>query len=282
MPCRSAEDFAMDLVFRDNLQMNVRDELNAIFAVDEIVNGPEVTSLHRIVLGRSPRPLEEELAERPELINVGDMCGRTPLVWAVRRKDIATAERLLAHGADLKIADCEGRTVFHEVARAGSVEFAHLLRRATRKHELLTAHDLYHDLVNAPDIYNLSPWHIAVRYNNPLVLQVFLEHGCEISLAKNISRSVLHLAADYGILHLLNLRAIAPESEGVFGWSPESFLQGRLDGSDSYSKYCSTNDSEAYRRLQEYVMLLQTAREEMACSGETEKVLQPAVIEEIA
>ena len=251
----------MDLVFRDNLQLNVRDELNAIFAVDEIVNGPEVTSLHRIVLGRSPRPLEEELAERPELINVGDMCGRTPLVWAVRRKDIATAERLLAHGADLKIADCEGRTVFHE---------------------LLTAHDLYHDLVNAPDIYNLSPWHIAVRYNNPLVLQVFLEHGCEISLAKNISRSVLHLAADYGILHLLNLRAIAPESEGVFGWSPESFLQGRLDGSDSYSKYCSTNDSEAYRRLQEYVMLLQTAREEMACSGETEKVLQPAVIEEIA
>ena len=89
-----------------------------------------------------------------------------------------------------------------------------------------------------------------MRYNNPQVLKVFLEHDCHLSLRSNVSRSALHLAADFGLLEIFDLQCIGPEAERVFGWTADTFMRGRLDGTDPYAKYCSTDDTGVFQRLQ--------------------------------
>ena len=250
----TVEEFALDLVYRDVLPLRCTDELRTIFAIEDIVNGPEFTSLLRIVIGQSSKILSDELDEHSELINVVDSTGITPLRWAVIRRNFAFAQSLIKHGADLSIADNQGRNVFHQIAREGSVELAKLLLiSGSRNINNTTSRAEYHKLINAPDIYGVCPWHVAVRYNNPEVLRLFVQYGCDISLGKNISRSVLHLAADFGLLGVLNLQCADPEPEGVLEWTPERFLLGRLDSSDPYAKYCSTADAGAFQRLHEYL-----------------------------
>ena len=282
---RSAEEFALDLAYRDILPSESTDRLRSIFALEDMIEGPDYTPLLRIVIGQSSRVLLDELDEHPESINVVNPIGITPLRWALIRKNVGFAKTLIEYGADPSIADSQGRTAFHECARTGTAEFAKLLLAPptsggnhnnssnNNNNNNRTNHPSFRSkhLINAPDAFGVSPWHVAVRYNSPGVLQLYVQHGCDISLKKNISRSVLHLAADLDLLEILDLRRVCIESpeimagESVLGWTPERFLLGRLDGEDPYAKYCSTADQGAFRRLSASVeSLLHDCRVEMA------------------
>ena len=112
----------MDVVHRGVLSSQRNNEMCALFSIGEFVNGPELTSLHRIVIGRSSKALADELRNHLELINVVDSGGRTPLWWAARRENITFAKTLIEQGADIRLANCESRTVIYECTRVGSAQ----------------------------------------------------------------------------------------------------------------------------------------------------------------
>ena len=75
--------------------------LCAFFDFNEIMEEQHFTLIHRIILGCSSYNLADALHEVPELIDVADVFGRTPLYWAVLQDDLESMKILLVHGADL-------------------------------------------------------------------------------------------------------------------------------------------------------------------------------------
>ena len=62
--------------------------------------------------------LEEELQEHPELLDVPDLHGRTPLFWSISRDNIRAMETLLQRGANIRIFDNSGVSILHRVVSA--------------------------------------------------------------------------------------------------------------------------------------------------------------------
>ena len=97
---------------------------------DDFIDDSRFTPTHRIVLGLSLKPLEEELILHPEDVNVADAMGRTPLAWAAARRDTRALLTLLSHGADPNIIDVQISGPVSNAAARGYTACVRLLLEA--------------------------------------------------------------------------------------------------------------------------------------------------------
>jgi ankyrin repeat protein len=72
--------------------------------------------------------LEAMLKRAPELADVRDAVGRTPLMWAVEAKQLGAIAVLRAAGADLGVRDSAGRTAAEIAEARGDAEVVEALR----------------------------------------------------------------------------------------------------------------------------------------------------------
>lgn len=85
------------------------------------------TALAHAIEARYPE-VEDALLNRPGLdANAGGLKGRPILLAYVWRDDKERTEKLLAHGADVKLQDADGDTALHGAAQNGNVEIMRLL-----------------------------------------------------------------------------------------------------------------------------------------------------------
>lgn len=66
--------------------------------------------VHEIILGRSKKPLSDELDSNPDAVHVKDAMGRTALDWATARAQLSNTRLLIRRGSPLNTIDANGRT----------------------------------------------------------------------------------------------------------------------------------------------------------------------------
>ena len=92
-------------------------------------NAMKVQPLHSAVAGRH-FDIVQLLVEAGAPVNVGQQGGWTPLQGAVHNKDLEMVRYLLAHGADPRAQNDEGKSAMGLAADEGSVEILKLLKGA--------------------------------------------------------------------------------------------------------------------------------------------------------
>lgn len=80
---------------------------------EDIAEESGFTHLHQVVCGLSSACLETELENYPELVDVQDSNGWSPLFWAIYLHDYETTKTLLEYGADRLAIDSYGGNVLH-------------------------------------------------------------------------------------------------------------------------------------------------------------------------
>ena len=118
------------------------------------------------------------------------MDGKSPLILAVcsaHSYDDQCVELLLAHGADVTPADCNGRTALHHAAVFGNVALAKaFLERGAE--------------VDAEDVEGNTPLLFAVPRRSREMVQLLLEHGARVDAVDHDGRTALHVAVERGIV----------------------------------------------------------------------------------
>jgi hypothetical protein len=153
---------------------------------DEFIEDSRFTVTHRIVLGLSMKPLEEELILHPEDIDIQDGMGRTPLAWAAARGDNRSVVMLLRHGADPNIMDVQLSGPLSNAAAQGHTACVLLLLDAGADPEP----------VLPPGIQKGSPLSVAARNaKDPLLAKRLLDFGANVNSCTTDGRTPLFHAA---------------------------------------------------------------------------------------
>ena len=188
----------------------------------------EFDFLHRVVLGI--RDIDLDLALKHYLgprsdINVRDVNGRTPLIWAAWRGDIESVKLLLSSHADPDRVDNEGYTAMARAAKAGHLDCVRALIEASAS-------------LDIPNGDGYQPLHHASgnKANGLPIVDELLAHGADAH-AICCRGTALHLAANRGsvatIQRLLQAGSDidAPDLDGdtpammaLFCWSEPAFL----------------------------------------------------------
>lgn len=151
-----------------------------LFADEETFIDLDMTLLHRIILGLVSTSLEAQLELGIDDINAQDAGGRTPLMWATRRGDLAAIKILLAYGADPNLRDRSLVSPLHKAVADADDESVLLLLQAGA-------------LVSATDDYGAQPMHNLVfcpRYR-PVTIRALMRHGAEIEARDSVGRTPL-------------------------------------------------------------------------------------------
>ncbi|XP_047043694.1 serine/threonine-protein phosphatase 6 regulatory ankyrin repeat subunit B-like [Lolium rigidum] len=123
-----------------------------------------------------------------------DICGRTPLVWAITCKDghVDIVSYLLDHGANPDNVDKTGFTPLHEAAKKGHCEVV----------ELLLSRGAYVDPFSTD---NGTPLHVAAKHKQDSVMKILLDHHADCNKILGSFCSPLMLAIHSRSVKCVNL-----------------------------------------------------------------------------
>jgi serine/threonine protein kinase len=165
------------------------------------------SALHRLVKSLPPpgtsltsleRELLEVLAQHPELRDATDGNDETPLFWAVRRRQIAVAQQLLALGANINAKGASGANMIHALAWDDRFTSNNNSTAVASKadQDMLQMLLGYKIDINAANDKGESPLYTAIQsYNNPM-LRLLIERGANIHARNKASLTPLMVAID--------------------------------------------------------------------------------------
>ncbi|KAL9084863.1 MAG: hypothetical protein Q9159_004984 [Coniocarpon cinnabarinum] len=184
------------------------DALRTVAQGDDFIDDQNYTSLHKIVLGLLFRNLEEELQIHPELLNVSDAMGRTPLIWAACRGDERAIVSLLQHGAAVDTLDVQHTNAVSYAAERDFAACVRLLLEAGANPNIAEANKL-----PVADAINVA----ARNATDPLIIKTLLDFGANPD-SRGVDRmtSLIHAARrdnySFALLlleHSANINAIS-------------------------------------------------------------------------
>lgn len=152
--------------------------------------------------------VEQSLIDNPELTNVRDKHGNTPLHKAVSYGHNDIVALLLARGADIHARNQEGKTSMFMAKRWPSI--VRLLVQAGAD-------------VNAQDNIGRTPLHESAFHGQPAEMQVLIDSGASIYVQSQEGSTVLHEAAVSGVksaVRLLLSYGAEINSKDKFGSTP--------------------------------------------------------------
>ena len=183
---------------------NVAESFALLFPGSEYIEGRRFTRLHRLILELEQGSLSEELLENPQLIDVRDLDGWTPLHWACRRGNYQAMCLLLEKGADPHLLnDTEQRSALHLATQSNSLPCIEKLLQHRRGNIVIN--------IDNRDIYGNSPLWIAAEYNCAAALATLIYHGANLNSCDRFNTTPLLKAASdnshEAITQLLNAGA---------------------------------------------------------------------------
>ncbi|KAF0329203.1 ankyrin repeat protein [Colletotrichum asianum] len=138
------------------------------------------TLLHDSVLGVVPIPLSDAITQAPSDIDCLDDIGWSPLHWAIFLNDYESFEVLRSRGAGLEVRTRGGWTPLHYAAHyepPGSIKMASaLLKAGANVHARVQNH-----------IRPRGETPIIFAFNNPDMIKILLEHGCDTIVQTNLN-----------------------------------------------------------------------------------------------
>ncbi len=179
--------------------------------------------IHEAVKTGDLQKVQELIKNDPDLVNLKDISGRTPLHWAARNDHLNIVKFLVNNGADVNAEDNQGISpLFYSVWLGGNYEIAEclvnigadvnfkrsngqtLLYLASREGIDKTAKLLIEkgaDL-NQPDAVGKTPLFISVENRHQNIVELLLDHGAQTSLKDNFGRTPLHQSAIEGYIQI--------------------------------------------------------------------------------
>ncbi|MCJ1280904.1 hypothetical protein MMC26_000221, partial [Xylographa opegraphella] len=181
-------------------------EVSEMFADDDYMESRQFTTLHKATLNIISRTVISELESTTSALNAVDANKRTPLSWAVARRDYLTTQTLLDHGADPNLADSERRPPLYHAIKNGDIPSV----------ELMLSHGARTDL---RDAFGGTALHIACKnQDNVQLLDAIMATTHEINTIdddgdtplmyaarRNHWRSTAHLISEGAALDLVNV-----------------------------------------------------------------------------
>ena len=140
---------------------------------------PMVAALHRRHLNTA-----ELLYQRGADVDIRGTCKRTPLHAASTEGSIDIAQWLLARGADANSQDNNGDVPLHLAAKNGHFEFVRML---------LT----FGVTVDSKNKDNRTSLHVASEGRHAKIVRLLLEFGADVAAQDRIHRTPLHLALSW-------------------------------------------------------------------------------------
>ncbi|CAB0038910.1 unnamed protein product, partial [Trichogramma brassicae] len=126
--------------------------------------------------------INEEL-ERPVAVDAQDKLGNTPLHWALVRGHRRVMKYLLKYEADTTLANAEGSTPLHFIAKKEKLfdynTLAMFLNDARQR-------------IDARDSSGDRPLHLAIRAGNERMIEVLLRRGADTTRANDKGETPLH------------------------------------------------------------------------------------------
>ncbi|KAL9122700.1 MAG: hypothetical protein Q9187_000738 [Circinaria calcarea] len=205
----SAKDLASNQVFEYDIQ-----PWESVFDITSWAEEQEFSRLHHILLDIHPGDLRQELEYSSIAINVPDIKGQTPLLWAAMRGDNYAVTLLLEFGADPNIANALGiLPIFYcynlsveclkELLVHGSMieypsklDVSSALHYATGYSDDIQILEILLDAGADPMARNLVHWtpcHSAVWNNNLGALKFLIDRGADLDTSNvEVASLLLH------------------------------------------------------------------------------------------
>lgn len=143
---------------------------------------PEV---HKIIFGRSTKPLLEELAQNPNAVVSKDAQGRTALDWATARAQLEDMRTLVHHRSDVDTMDNTGRTpVTHAVDSHNLEALETILELGASPNPKVPQH-----------LFRSSPVTSASLGGLTEMVKLLISYGAEIDAANPEGRTALQSVA---------------------------------------------------------------------------------------
>lgn len=136
--------------------------------------------------------LNAQLERNPDLANITDSRGFTPLIFATYFNNAAATEMLLQHGAKVDAQDASGNTALLGVCFKGNTELAALLL----KHKAN---------INAQNKMGTTPLIFAVSYDQKAIVELLLANGADKTIKDHSGKTALEHAEEKGLTHLSEL-----------------------------------------------------------------------------
>ncbi|MCD6046295.1 MAG: ankyrin-3-like, partial [Gammaproteobacteria bacterium] len=177
-------------------------------------------------------PTAQLLLDKGADVNAKDKEGKTPLFYAVNKKDVSRAQLLLDKGADVNAKDKEGNTPLFCAVHNKDVPLAQLLL------------DKGAD-VNAKDSDGLALLHLAVQKQDEPMVRLLLEKGADANV--QYCKTPLDMVADKegAIAHLLQQYGGTTATLAQTAGALSSNLYSVFSSSSSSIDKESTNSHEA-------------------------------------
>ncbi|KAH9113207.1 hypothetical protein AeMF1_012562 [Aphanomyces euteiches] len=181
-------------------------------------------AIHFAALNGRRKVLGYILEHAPACLNSVDEDGRTPLLYAVKSNEFATAKILLDNRADVNIVENNGTSCLHEAAATGSVRACKLLAEHGANLEASTTNGTALHLavsegqaktvecllelganVNAKNGHNITPLLLATLMHKPEIVRVLLGHGADMQICIMPGVTAVHVAAETGFADIVSI-----------------------------------------------------------------------------
>ena len=192
--------------------------MSEIFTDDDFMESRQFTTLHKVTLNIiTSRTVLSELEITTSALNSMDASKRTPLSWAVARRDYLTTGVLLDHGADPNLVDSERRPPLYYAIKNGDIPSV----------ELMLSHGAKTDL---RDAFGGTALHIACKNQDKVqLLDTIMAKTQEINMIdddgdtplmyaarRNNWKSVAYLISRGAALDLVNVAGDSAMGHAVF------------------------------------------------------------------
>ncbi|KAF5595804.1 ankyrin repeat PH SEC7 domain-containing protein [Fusarium pseudoanthophilum] len=152
-------------------------------------------------------------------VNLCNVEGSTALHWASMKANPEVISLLLAAGASVKQRDTFGKTPLHWLAYYENIRHQDI--EAAIEMLLVAGSDL-----EARNNLGITPFLRSIEFDKLEVTRALVNAGCSVNISSHDSRNVLHIAARYASLELLDyisdldLSGIDPCQQDSFGDTP--------------------------------------------------------------
>ena len=211
---RSTYDHVWSEIFLGSENQDTLETLRSLFPLDDdYLEDRQFSLLHKIILGIHSHDLKKTLAIVEDQVDIPDVDGRTPLIWASLRGDVSAVKHLLKAKAGPNLTSIDGETALMTASRSGSTECLKLLLAAGADPLLIAKYGWnalhysarYHDQaenikvlisagtnVNGRAVYGNPPLSEAVWKNHTIAVTALLDYGANVDLLDNEGDSALH------------------------------------------------------------------------------------------
>ena len=194
--------------------------------VNHTVNDQGETLVH-IAVKESRRQILRALLEHKAKPDEAMKNGKTPLMLAVEQDNVDFIPLIMSYGITLIKKDSSGNTVFHLLAKHGSIKCSkYLLRRVSLISGVTQEFQLYKN----KNTNNKSPFDIALENRQEKILEQFIKYMPEHK--KTQDHKMFHQLYDKDLYHIIKLiiRELPNHKSGQFYKVNSKFVDSNSEG----------------------------------------------------